>query len=423
MDAPGDWILACAGALILQALVMLVHAWEHRRYHAARWQASPAVAPLRVMLIVPCKGIDRNLSANLKALFEQRYTRLKICFVVECLEDPAIDVIRQLQQQFPNVASRIVIAGAAIDCGQKVHNLMAASRQVPNNTDVLAFCDSDACPHPDWLTRLVSRLVRRKNAVATGYRWYDPVAPTWPNRLLAAINNTIIELMGPHGFNLVWGGAWAIRSETFKALGLPEAWRGSLSDDLVVSRLVRRARLKVAYEPYCLVRSVADFHWSTLGEFLRRQFIVARVYAPAWWRTALFSATLINLGFWALVGLAAIRACSGGAWDEPALAALLLYGLTALRHFIGAKALKPYLGTAQKGNFEAALRLNILGWPLVTLANWIGLLASSLGRTIVWRGIGYRLDSPARTTILSRPLSTNRQVLPDNPANQAQRAA
>ena len=40
--------------------------------------------------------------------------------------------------------------------------------------DVLAFVDSDACPHVDWLGRLVERIASGKNAVATGYRWYVP---------------------------------------------------------------------------------------------------------------------------------------------------------------------------------------------------------------------------------------------------------
>src|SRR4029077_16188082 len=142
---------------------------------------------------------------------------------------------------------RIVMAGLAHDCGQKVHNLMRAVQSILDERqgppDVLAFVDSDACPHTEWLARLVDRLTGGKHAVATGYRWYVPAMQGWANRLLSAINNTVIDVMGPHGFNLVWGGAWAIRTDAFKKLGLPDAWKGSLSDDLVVSRLVHEAGL------------------------------------------------------------------------------------------------------------------------------------------------------------------------------------
>src|SRR5262249_19193447 len=153
------------------------------------------------------------------------------------------------------------IAGAAQGCGQKVHNLTCAARSMLHDharslePDVLAFVDSDAAPDPDWLARLVERLVGGKQAIATGYPWYVAMNGGWAGGLFAAIDNTVIAVMGPRGFNLVWGGSWAVRTATFRGLGLPGAWKGALSDDLVVSKLVRDANLRVAYEPHCLVRS------------------------------------------------------------------------------------------------------------------------------------------------------------------------
>lgn len=406
--------LALCAAGCAQSALLLLHAWEHRRYHRSRLVAELKLGiPPRVSLFIPCKGVDVGMEANLRALFEQRYRAVELCFLIESERDPATAIVRRLETQFPHVACRLIFTGIAEDCGQKVHNLMRGTETILPDTQVLAFVDSDARPHPHWLARLVDRLQSDKFAVATGYRWYVPVRPTFANRLLSAINNTIVGVMGPHGYNLVWGGAWAIRADVFRRIGLPTAWHGSLSDDLVVSRLVHEAGLKVAYEPHCLVRSSADFTWSTLAEFLRRQYVVARVYAPAWWRFAALSAGATNLIVLGLAGFAVWWSATGGPWTIPALALLACYLMTAGRAAIAARAVRPFVDVTD-GKYQRVAGINIWGWPLVSLVVGLGLLASAVGRTIMWRGIRYRLDSPKCTTILNR---TSDGTIPLSPGN------
>ncbi|MGQ0633625.1 MAG: glycosyltransferase [Planctomycetaceae bacterium] len=404
-----DWLtvssLALAAAGLAQAGLMLIYAWEHYRYHRSRRQADfppgSSSAP-SVMLFVPCRGLDVQMDANLRALFAQQYPRFKLCFVVEDADDPACAVIRRLQRQYPQAESQIVFAGDAVDCGQKVHNLMRATTCPSNDSEVLAFVDSDARPHRHFVARLVGRLERGKFAVATGYRWYVPRRPSLANRTLAAINNTVVGVMGSHGFNLVWGGAWAIRKETFHRLGLPQAWEGTLSDDLVVSRLVHESGLAVAYEPNCLVVSPADFTWCTLAEFLCRQYLVARVYAPRWWRFALAASTLTNGVVWGLILSAAWLAWAGGPWLIAAGGIVAVYLLTACRAALTAAAVAPFVAVAAE-EYRGVARVNIWAWPFVSLMVWLGLLGSTLGRTIVWRGKTYRLESARQTTILGGP--------------------
>jgi hypothetical protein len=378
-----------------------------------------------VALVAPCKGVDPDLAANLHALFRQWYPRYEMCFVVENETDPAVDVIRSVAGEHPQIPHRIVTAGLAADCGQKVHNLMRAveailgegvncDRERPPlpplpkggnpvaQPDVLAFVDSDACPNAEWLVRLVERIAHGKHSIATGYRWYVPATPGWANRLLSAINHTVVAGLGPHGFNLVWGGAWAIRTDEFKKLGLPGAWQGTLSDDLVVSRLAREAGIDVAYEPNCLVKSTADFDWSKLGEFLRRQFVVVRVYAPLWWWFGFGAGFITNLCFWGTLALACGLAASGGPWAIPLAGGLLWYLAGMLKGTLSAQATRPFV-LASNSEYRSVSNINVWGWPLVSLAAWLAIILGTIGRTIVWRGIRYRLDSARHTTILNIP--------------------
>jgi hypothetical protein len=406
-------ILSAAG--LAQAGLMLVHAWEHHRYHRRRW-ASPLKPDvgLRTALIAPCKGLDPDLRSNLRALFELTYSQYELCFVVEAEEDPAAAVIRELIAEHPHIPSRLVIAEAAQGCGQKVHNLTCAARSVLNDSarlpepDVLAFVDSDAAPDPGWLARLVERLVGGKQAIATGYRWYVPMNGGWPSRLLSAINNTVIAVMGPHGFNLVWGGSWAVRTATFRALGLPGAWKGALSDDLVVSRLAREAKLRVAYEPHCLVRSKADINWAGLFEFLKRQYTIVRICAPLWWQFAFWMGLFVNGVCLGMLFLACASLFAGGPWLLLVAPGAGYYLAGVLRMRWATTAVRPFVAVSD-AQYDRVARLNIWGWPLVAMVGWLGVVSGALGRTVMWRGIRYRLDSAWQTTILNHPAGLYRR--------------
>ena len=63
MDALFLVFLVLAGIASCQAGLMLVHAWEHRRFYRGRLgeEAQARERSLRVTLIAPCKGIDADL--------------------------------------------------------------------------------------------------------------------------------------------------------------------------------------------------------------------------------------------------------------------------------------------------------------------------------------------------------------------------
>jgi hypothetical protein len=431
MDAVQSIFLVIAAVALCQSALMLLHAHEHRRYYRSRqFSKLKPEARFRVTLIAPCKGLDVDLRSNLLALFWQRFPDYELCFVVESESDPAVPVILELQREHPHTPSRLVVAGNARDCGQKVHNLMCATSAILEGSgsaerpplpplakggsheltplpEVLAFVDSDACPHVDWLARLVERLSSGKSAAATGYRWYVPETRAFPNRLLSAINNLIAGWTGTHRFNMVWGGGWAMRVETFRKLGLPDAWQGSLSDDLIVCRLLAKAGLHVAFEPHCLTKSSADFNWASLMEFVRRQFTVVRVYRPAWWQLSFWGGLFTNVTLWGMLAMGAGWALRGGPWAIAVACALAYYLAGVCQARMAAGAIRPFVSVADE-DYHSVARLNIWGWPLVSLASWLGIAAAGLSRTIVWRGIVYRMDSPQQTTIL-----TNRAGLKD----------
>ena len=194
----------------------------------------------------------------------------------------------------------------------------------------------------------------------------------------------------------------AIRVDTFRKIGLDKIWQTAASDDLSLTCAVKKAGLRLAFVPACLVASYESCTFSELFEFARRQFIITRVYKPSIWSFALFGTFYSILGLWAGLALA-IYAYSISANHLALYATVPIIFFTAqilsaiLRQTMISKLLRddwPKLKTAAAAD--------ILASGLWTILLFFFILSSAFGRTIVWRGIKYRLISPTETVILSQ---------------------
>src|ERR1044072_1637120 len=168
-------------------------------------------------VIAPCRGLEAGLSENLTALFEQDYPAYEIIFVTDRADDPSLNVIEKAidTKDDRRVVSRVVIAGEAVDCGQKVHNLSVAVREVDPRSEILVFVDTDARPQSDWLRRLVETLHDDSGGAASGYRWFIPSDGGLASHLRSVWNASIASALGERSDkNFCWGGSTAIPGTT-----------------------------------------------------------------------------------------------------------------------------------------------------------------------------------------------------------------
>lgn len=412
------WVLATYLAIALGGVVFAfllgLRAYENRRYFFSRLRNPIVNAPQPfVELIVPCKGIDLDFDAMAAGVLSQDYPAYRVTFVVESQVDPAYGRLSQILPRFPKARTRLLVAGTARNCGQKVHNLLVATESLDPAAAILTFMDSDIRPAPDWLNKLVSNLSQEKFAAVTGYRWFVPQDASWASAVLSALNAPVAGMLGNHGMNVVWGGAWAIRRHTFDDLHVRQRWQGTLSDDLVVYRTLREAGLKTAFEPACLAPSSARFTWTSLFEFARRQYLITRVYAPGLWILGVLGGVLAATTFWGGLTLSGMLAAQG-LWWAPLLVLppALQYSLTSIRAWMRQSCARRRLP-------EHAPALGSIAWldiwlhPLLSLLNLGCWLSASVGRTITWRAIRYRLVS-RRETHLEAPMQA-----PPIPSRQA----
>ena len=130
-----------------------------------------------VTVFLPLRGVDDGLKENIAAVFAQDYPNYEVVLVSDDKNDPAWMVVEEARQLFAGESGptmQTVIAGPAIDRGQKVHNLGIAINHADPDSEVYAFVDSDARPRSDWLRSLVAPLQDETIGATTGYRWFVP---------------------------------------------------------------------------------------------------------------------------------------------------------------------------------------------------------------------------------------------------------
>lgn len=356
-------------------------------------------------VIAPCRGLDQGLRANLTALFRQNYPSYEIIFVSDRADDPALKIVADVcatTGRETGVTARVVIAGQAADSGQKVHNLRVALSQVDPRCSLLVFVDTDVRPHAAWLRTLVAPLADETMGAATGYRWFIPLTGGLASHLRSVWNASIASALGEdEEKNFCWGGSTAIRRATFESLSVSERWRGTVSDDFTLLRVLRETKLPIHFVPQCLIASVADCSLSELLEFTTRQLKIARIYATHFWQSVLLGSLLFVLVFFGGLVLVAARAATGRPVALPLILLLIIFGLGAAKAYVRLRAVGEPLR-----DYRAELRRSALAhlflWPLSSALYLYNATAAVISHRINWRGITYELKSPTEAVIISR---------------------
>src|SRR5205823_1670881 len=137
---------------------------------------------------IPCKGVEPGFDQMVAAVLNQDYPGYRVTFIVESSGDPAYARLRQLLAKLSRVRAQIVVAGQAVDCGQKVHNLLTGTARLDPEVEALAFMDCDIQPAADWLRRLLGKLQNKGVGAVTGYRWFLSKTDNWASVALSALN-------------------------------------------------------------------------------------------------------------------------------------------------------------------------------------------------------------------------------------------
>ncbi len=371
------WLLV-SPALLLSIVGLL---GERKRFQYVSQRLAEAPSPLPpATVIVPVKGNDEGLRENLAALASLDYPDYELIVAAHSAADIPPDVL-------PCRVKVVLAHGVDPHTGEKVQNLQAAVRAARKRSEIFAFADSDGRPTRVWLRALAAPLAEPGVGASTGYRWFMPQAATFWSLMRGVWDAVALSRLGPGNCGFAWGGAMALRKETFFAARVDAYWKNTVSDDYALSAAIRAAGLSIAFAPGALTPC---FEGITCGRFLawmRRQMTITRVYNPRIWRFALAAHI-----FYCAAMFASVAECTRGYSPAAvALAAQVVPGAIKgwKRAALAKRALPEYSPWFSRFAWTHAVFT-----PLATWVWLIALMYSAAGNSIDWRGRRYLLRRP-----------------------------
>jgi ceramide glucosyltransferase len=382
--------LVCADFFITAITIVYQRFWYD---HVFRKRYDPSYAP-KCSVILPCKGIAKDLESNLRAFLNLDYDNYEIIFALESEKDAAFPIIRDLVRDNPKAS--IAIAGFATKCAQKNFNLLAALKQA-QNPDVYVFADADISPNRPWLKDIILPLSAPDVTVTTGFRWLLAVKGSTGEYVHSYINiflYVLLTFINFFGGTFLWGGTMAIRRKDFEDLKVADYWSKTVVDDNSLSRIIMKNSKRSVVVPACITTSDDLIPSVRQGiVWFTRQIMFLKSYEKAVWFFGVLPlvTSALFLFLWLPVAFIAARGSASGFFDRGGGASLIF--------IIGeliTVSLYPLLGSMPK--FHKFLVLQ----PFLRSTHIISSLRTVYTNKVIWSGVKYHLTFSGKVSRVER---------------------
>jgi ceramide glucosyltransferase len=228
--------LACvlAGSLVYCVLVLLA---------VRDYLGGPALpecaAPPPISVLKPLDGLSLGLADNLRSFFTQDYRDFDLLFAVRSHDDPAAAVVRELQSEFPQIPSRLIVTGEPPYPNAKVYSLGRMLAEARN--DLIVMSDSDIRVAHTFLKMAAAEFADEKIALAScPYRTIGGPG-IWSALEAEGLNTALLggPLVGRliDRVNFAVGSTIIVRKAVLNALGGLDHFKDYLADDLMMGKI------------------------------------------------------------------------------------------------------------------------------------------------------------------------------------------
>ncbi|MFD0936480.1 bacteriohopanetetrol glucosamine biosynthesis glycosyltransferase HpnI [Methylobacterium trifolii] len=311
-------VLAVAGCLYGLIAATLAGRFAAK---AAPTLAADAPRP-SVTILKPLCGQEPNLYENLETFCRQVYAgKVQIVFGVQSAVDPAIAVVRRLEQAYPALRLDLVLDSRQHGSNRKVSNLVNMSEAIAH--DVVVLADSDMVVRPDYLERVVAEL-SQPGVTGVTCLYHGVPADQGVHAQLSAlaidvqflpnvVMGTALGLAEP-----CFGSTIAFTAESLARIGGFAAFKDDLADDYAIGAALRGLGGRVAIPNFTIGHTCVDTEISGLWRHELRWNRTIRNVDPAGYAgsivthafpLALIGALLPGAGILALAAAALALAC------------------------------------------------------------------------------------------------------------------
>jgi ceramide glucosyltransferase len=338
-----------------------------------------------ITVLKPVKGDEPGLYENLASLARQDYPAYEILVGAEDARDPALEVARQVRDDFPQIRIGIHAGARRLGLNPKV-NLLAALFDRAHHDTVL-ISDSNVRVGPEYLRETAAEMADPAVGLVTNIvvgegAGLGALLETLHLNSFVAAATSLARVAG--GRACVIGKSMLLRRSDLERLGGLREVRNVLAEDFVIGRMYEVAGFRVALSP-CLVRCVNE-GW-TVERFLNRHVRWAQMrrrIAPA----AYFGELLLNPVLW--ISLATLSLWASGPARDLRLLAVAAAGI-AVKCASDALVSRRLRGTLPRA-------AEVLVMPVKDLAMAAVWLVGCFRRRVSWRGNELRIERGSRLT-------------------------
>ena len=305
----------------------------------------------------------------------QDYPEYEIIFGVSEPDDPAVDLVKQLQQEFPQTRIGWVVCPKKLGANVKVSNLqqMLASARY----ECLLVNDSDIRVPPDYLSRVMAPLADERVGLVTCL--YRGVAASTLGSWLESLGistdfipGVLVASLLEEGLHFALGSTMAFRRADLARIGGFESIVDFLADDYELGRRIAGLGLRIE-----LSDTVVETHLPAydMRGFLAHQLRWARGVRDA--RPGGYLGLVTTFGL--VWGILVVALAQGAPWSWAVL------GTTVLLRLLVAMTVGGFLLRDRAAWRDLWL---LPARDLIAVAVWI---ASFFGHSVTWRGDRFEL--------------------------------
>lgn len=365
-------IIAVFG-IVSSSIYYLICLWSASTFIRTR-ETGEGARPTRdlppISILKPLKGTDPEIYESFRSHCLQEHSEYEIIFGVNDADDPAIESVRELQQEFPDRRIQLVVSEKILGANVKVSNL--AQMLAEARYELLIINDSDIRVEPDYLRRVTAPLADARVGMVTCL--YRGVAGATLGSRLEALGistdfcpSVLVARQLEGGIRFGLGSTLAFRRAELERIGGFTSFVDYLADDYELGRRIAGLGLSVKLSDVVVETYLPSYR---PGEFFAHQLRWARGVRDA--RAGGYLGLVFTFGLlWALLALLA----SGGAFWACITLAIVLLLRFAVALVVGRGVLKDR--QVVKDAWLIPLR------DLLAVVVWV---ASLGGHTVTWRG-------------------------------------
>ncbi len=365
-------LLALAGAAYFALCIWAAGRFRRQRGTSTDLQFAPPVSLLKSL-----KGLDPHMYAAFRSHCVLNYGEYELLFGVSDPNDPALELVTRLQQEFPTRPLRVIHCPETLGLNGKVSNLAQMLPQA--QYEHVLINDSDIVAPPDYLRRVMNAFADQQvGMVTTLYRGLR--GKTLPSRLEALglstdfMGGVLVAREMEGGVRFALGATIATTKSVLLKIGGLETLVDYLGDDYELGARTAGAGYEVELGDVVVETALPDYNFH---EFWAHQLRWARNVKDR--RPAQYFGLIVTFGLaW---GILAVVAAPLLWWTWAALA--VIAGLRVIAAIaIGRGVLHD----------PSVLRDLWLLPPrdFLALAVW---LASFAGNEVEWRGLKFRVHN------------------------------